>query len=104
MHFTSQTEFKSKGYRLYSTEHPSNKARTGSEVIIHENNQSQRSAKNYRSQPSGYRNIQTNQSIITIAATYCPPCSRIDHKQFEAFVNSLENHFIIGGDYNSKHT
>lgn len=41
---------------------------------------------------------------LYLAAMYCPPRHNIVKEQFEDILNKLEVRFILGGDFNAKHT
>ena len=44
-----------------------------------------------------------NHIPVTIAATYWPPKHKISTNQFNEYLSTLNNNFIIGGDLNAKH-
>jgi len=104
-HFTNKSVFNLRGYRVYSTEHPSNKARGGTAIII-------RASIQYFELPRFTRDYfqATSVSIamgwcrLTVSAAYCPPRYKIDYQQFVSYFNTLGSHYIAGGDFNSKHT
>jgi hypothetical protein len=41
---------------------------------------------------------------LTISAVYCPPKRNIKVQHFTEFFKTLGSKFIVGGNYNSKHT
>lgn len=104
-HFTNKSVFNLRGYRVYSTEHPSNKARGGTAIII------RASIKHFKLPRFTQDYFQaTSVSIdmgwcrVTVSAAYCLPRYKIDHQQFVSYFNTLGSHYIAGGNFNSKHT
>lgn len=103
-HLTLQSIVKLRGYKVYNTFHPSNKAKDGTAVIVkdniihHEEN-----------------NIQTNEVQLTVieikstkqtfrvGALYCPPKFSIKKPTFHNIIKNMGERFILGGDYNAKH-
>lgn len=73
-HLTDQSYIKIRGYKVYHTIHPENRAKGGSAVVIKE------SINHYEEQPLQREEIQltmvgiksTKQSLIA-GAVYCPP-------------------------------
>jgi hypothetical protein len=41
---------------------------------------------------------------LTITALYCPPCHSINKDQYQQFFHTLGKRFLVGGDFNAKHT
>ncbi|VVC28797.1 Endonuclease/exonuclease/phosphatase [Cinara cedri] len=75
IHFTSWTVLKKKNYKIYTTLHPSGRARGD------ENND------------------------LSVTAIYCPPQGGADETRFTSFFQTLgDARFISGGDYNAKHS
>ena len=104
-HFTSWTTLKLHGYRIYTTEHPSNRAHGGTAIIIKE------SIKHYELDKHPQEHLQATSvhindgnNDLTISAIYCPPRHKVDDKKFIEFFQTLGSRFIAGGDYNAKHT
>lgn len=104
-HFTIKSYFKLPKYSIYNTAHPDGTAHGGTAIII------KNSIKHYEQPKYRKEHLQSTSIIIedwfgplTIAAVYCPPKHSITKSQFEEFFQTLGNKFIIGGDYNSKHT
>jgi len=48
--------------------------------------------------------VQINYIPTTISSVYYPPSSKLTTKDFTNYLSSLGNTFLIGGDFNSKHT
>ncbi|KAL4097143.1 hypothetical protein QTP88_021967 [Uroleucon formosanum] len=104
-HFTTWATLKLRGYRIYTTEHPSNRAHGGTEVIIKE------TIKHYELDKHPQEHLQASSVHIkdgnidlTISAIYCPPRHKVDDKKFIEFFQTLGSRFIAGRDYNAKHT
>lgn len=104
-HFTNQSFIQLKGYKIYHALHPNNKARGGSAVIIKEN------LHHYEENKCEDEEIQavavcvkTKRCPIIIAAIYCPPRHSIKYERYTSFLNQLGGRFILGGDFNAKHT
>ena len=90
---------------MYHTIHPANTARGGSCVIIREN------IKHYEEldystemiQAATVR-IQTKRIKCAVSAIYSPPRHNIKYEDYKTFLNTLGENFILGGDFNAKHT
>lgn len=104
-HFTNQNYLKIQGYQLYYTNYPHNKARSGSAVIVKESINQYELAKyeTEQIQATSIR-IRTKRYEITIAAIYCPPKHNLKKLDYSNLLQSLGEKFILGGDYNAKHT
>lgn len=101
-HFTRETFIKMKGYQIYHTIHPSNKASGGTAVIIKDNMKHYEECK-YEDEATTV-NIKTKNKQYTISAIYYPPRYNLEKRDFTYLFQKLENHFIIGGDFKAKHT
>lgn len=104
-HFSKENYLKIKGYKLYHTIHPDNTARGGSAVLIKEN------IKHFEETNYGTQAIQatavkicTKTKKFTVTAIYCPPRYALEKNDYLRLFKTLGNHFIIGGDFNAKHT
>lgn len=105
-HFTKQSHLKFSGYQVYHTVHPDNTARGGSAVIV--NN----SIQHYEEEKYETKEIQAttinvvtkNHHRITVSAIYCPPRHNLKRDEYIIFLKRLGEKFIIGGDFNAKHT
>jgi len=85
-HFTTWTTLKLRGYQIYTTEHPSNRAHGGTAVIIKE------SIKHYELDKHPQKHLQAtsvhindSNNDLTISAIYCPPRHKVDDKMFIKF-------------------
>jgi len=104
-HFTSETVFKIPGYRIYSTPHPSNKARGGAAVLIRQtikHFEADKFSEDYLQASTVTVSLPWNQ--LNLTAVYCPPRHRITSRNFADFLRLLGTYYIVGGDFNAKHT
>lgn len=104
-HFTKESFIRFKNYSTYHSIHPANTARGGSAVIIKDN------IKHYEEEKYITCDIQatniaveTTKHKLTVSAIYCPPRYNICEEEYIALFEKLNNRFIIGGDFNAKHT
>lgn len=104
-HFTRESYIKFRGYKFYHTIHPENTAKGGSAVIIKE------SILHY--QETGYQSeeiqattvhVKTKTYGVNITAIYCPPKHAIKKEQYVDFLEKQGHRFVVGGDFNAKHT
>lgn len=104
-HFSNKNYIKIKGYCSYWTTHPSERARGGTAILIKQNIQhyEQEEIKEHHIQVTNIA-IQYNGAELNIGATYCPPRHTISKTQYMEIFNKLGPRFIIGGDFNVKHT
>ena len=104
-HFSNKNHFKIRGFDSYWTTHPSERARGGSAVLIKSNikhYQQENIRENYIQ--ATVITIQFNDANLNIMAAYCPPRHTPTKSQFIQIFKNLGPRFIIGGDYNIKHT
>lgn len=104
-HFTNESYIRFKGYKTYHTTHPDNDSKGGSAVIIRD------SITHYQEIEFKTRiiqatsvNIKTKNYEIIVTAIYCPPRHTIKKEQYIEFLETQGHRFIIGGDFNAKHT
>ena len=104
-HSTRETICKIKGYKFYHTHHPNNCAKGGSGIFIKQNIQHY---ENFKIQTEKVQitttTIKTKKYPITISSIYCPPRYNLKECEFTEIIKNLGNRFIIGGDFNAKHT
>ena len=104
-HLTKQSIIRFKGYKVYNTLHPSNVARGGSTILIKE---SIKHTEDIKIELDAIQvttvNVQTRCKKIKISALYCPPSCKVQRSDFVYLFKQLKNRFIIGGDFNAKHT
>lgn len=105
IHFTPRTVLKIRNYSIYTTLHPSDKARGGTAIIIKE------SIKHFELEKQSLLYLQaTNVSVddgnndLTVTAIYCPPQGGVAEIKFIDFFRELGNRLVVVGDYNAKHT
>lgn len=104
-HLTNQSYFKLRGYKTYHTIHPRNQARGGSAVIVKE------SISHFEEQHLQNEQIQltmisiksTKQNFI-VGALYSPPKHNFKKLDYINLFQHLGERFIVGGDFNAKHT
>lgn len=104
-HCTQETYCNIRGYKFYHTIHPSNNARGGSGVFVKEQI---KHYENIKIQTDKIQlasvTLQTQQYPVTIASIYCPPSRNPSYEDWIQVFSELGNTFIIGGDFNAKHT
>ncbi|XP_014484751.1 PREDICTED: RNA-directed DNA polymerase from mobile element jockey-like [Dinoponera quadriceps] len=104
-HFTKESNFRIIGYETYHTIHPSNKARGGTAIIIRENIKHHEEPKlATESIQAATVSVQCKRYKFTISAVYSLPRHNIQQNEYIEFLQTLENSFIVGGDFNAKHT
>ena len=104
-HLTTQTYTTFNGYNMYCANHPLNNARGGSAVII------KKSIDHHEEEKTNTAEFQATTIIIklnnydlSITALYSPPRHNIKSPQYMQLFNKHKGRFIIGGDFNAKHT
>ena len=104
-HFTNLTVFKVPHYNVYHTPHPDGTAHGGTTLII------RKIISHYELSPYQTNKIQatvveikTMPWRLTVAAIDSPPRRSISTDEYKDFLQTLGNRFIIGGDWNAKHT
>lgn len=103
-HFTDYTKINFPGYKLIHTNHPDNTAHGCVAIYV-------KSTILFQILPSFAQDflqpcailIKLNNNSYTIAAIYSPPKHNVTFHKFSAYFNTINNNFIIGGDYNTKH-
>lgn len=104
-HFTNRNYIKISNYTAYNTNHPDGKAHADTAIII------KKDIKHYELPKYETNHIQaTNICIedwigpLTVSAIYSPPRHSIKKEQYTEFFTSLGGRFLVGGDFNAKHT
>jgi exonuclease III len=96
-HFIKESSIRFKNYITYHTIHPANTARGGSVDIIRIN------IKHFEEEKYVTCDIQA--TIVTVETSiYCPPRYNIYANEFKTLFDKINSRFIIGGDFNAKHT
>lgn len=104
-HLTTQTHLKLRGYETHSAIHPNNNARGGSAVIIRKGIKYDLQEKHESDEiQAASVSINIRNHNIVVAAIYCPPRYNIKEEDYLRFFKHLGEQFIIGGDFNAKHT
>lgn len=99
---------KPRGFSFYRVDHPSCNCRGGVGLLIKSNiphfYDPNLNVSTECIQAVGV-SIKTNLGEIFVGAVYCPPNARgFDKQTFLDFFDSIPKRFILGGDWNSKHT
>lgn len=103
-HFTKQSYFNIRGYKIYHTIHPSNQARGGSAVIIKEHIEHYEECHLQRDEIQlTVVNIRTTKQNIAVGAVYCPPRYNLKTENYKILLQHPGERYIIGGDFNAKH-
>lgn len=104
-HFTRETYLKLRGYQVYHTTHPSNSARGGSAVIVkqHIYHHEEFNYQTEEIQATAIKIKTTNRDIV-VAAAYFPPRYKLKKNDYLHILKGLGNKFILGEDFNAKHT
>lgn len=104
-HFTSRTYFNIPGYDLFSANHPDGKAHAGSAILVksHLKYEIIEPTISPSIQASGVK-LNYNENCFSVYAIYFPPRHNIKCDEYNKFFRSLGPKFIVGGDFNAKHT
>lgn len=104
-HLTQRTRVKIFGFSTYHANHPSNGARGGSAVLI-KNNIQHHECESMREEYMQLAAVTVKHkgTDLVLAAAYCPPKHKITKQQYTEIFKGLKPRFIIGGDFNCKHT
>jgi hypothetical protein len=104
-HFTKESFNTFQNYTVCHAIYPANTARGGSAIIIKNN------IKHFEEGKYVTRDIQativtvkTSKQNLTFSAIYCPPRYCIYANEYKILFDKLNSPFIIGGDFNAKHT
>ena len=92
-------------YNIYHTTHPDETAHGGTAVIIRQNIKHHARAE-YKQNNVQATSISLEDNIgeITISAIYWPPKHKNKYEDYVHFFKTLGNRFLVGGDFNAKHT
>lgn len=104
-HATARSNFRIKGYNIYTTPHPDGKAHAGTSLVIRAN------LKHSILEPYSTPHLQATSikvedrsGHITFSSVYCPPRHTITSEMFSNFFQTMGLRFVAGGDWNGKHT
>lgn len=96
---------KIKGYNDFHACHPSGKARGGSSLFIKDCIEQYEDPKiELETLQLCTIRVKNSQRILKISSIYCPPRLALEKSDFTNLFKSLKPNFIIGGDFNAKHT
>ena len=104
-HFTTISHFSNPGYKTCFAYHPDGKAHGDTAILI-------KSAIAYTERISYVKpelqatiiEVHAPHRKIVVASTYCPPRFKLKPAQFTSFFKFLGACFVVGGDFNCKHT
>jgi hypothetical protein len=102
-HFTEQNYVNIPNYITYATNHPDEKAPTGSAIIIRKDIKHHELPKYETDHIQATNSIEDWDGNLTISAIYRPPRHTIKKEQYNAFINSLRHRFLAGGYFNANH-
>lgn len=105
-HFTKHSFVKFKNFVTYHTIHPNNTARGGSAVIVRKNlkHSEEEKLQTEEFQATTIQLFTASKSLI-ITSLYSPPRHKIKYEQYLRLIElHHDSRFIIGGDFNAKHT
>ena len=104
-HFTNKTLFKIPKYTVYHCNHPDGSAHGGAAVIIRVTLRHCETPP-YRTEniQAAVLNIDVQPWSFNIAALYSPPRHNLRTDEYDNFLHHLGTKFIVGGDWNAKHT
>lgn len=104
-HFTSESYFRIPGYSFYHASHPSDNSRGGAGLLVRTNIthhlEFQRITESIQ---SVCVSVKTDIGELKFAGVYCPPKHQIKFDEYSEFLRSLGDRFIVGGDWNAKHS
>lgn len=104
-HTTSESACKINNYKFYHTTHPANNARGGSAILIKDNIKHFEDIKIQTEKVQITTvTVQTESFPLKIASCYCPPSKTLNTDEYLDIFNILGSRFLIGGDFNAKHT
>lgn len=104
-HLTSSDSITIKKYDIYLANHPTNRRRGGSAIIINRNIDHMALPKisTLAIQCVPICVTFPDQPLLKIAAIYCPPLRGLTSEAFNLIFKLLEPRFLIAGDWNAKH-
>ena len=105
-HDTVETKYKIRGYTYYNTVHPSNNARGGTGIFIKSDikHDEHIQIQANRTQVTSVKVQLDDSRMITVASIYNPPNQCMTSDDYKTLFQSLGHMFILGGDFNAKHT
>ena len=104
-HFTNRSFFHIPNYKTYLTLHPDGTAHGGSAIII-KSTLKHVELKKFKTAEIQGTSVEVEDHVgkLTVTAIYSPPKHNIKQVSYVNFFKTLGRRFIVGGDYNAKHT
>ena len=104
-HFTTQSYLKICNYETYQSNHPMNNARGGSAILVRSNIDHYPGAMISKDEFQATTiTVKLDGTEINVTALYSPPRHAIKAFQYKELFEQIGEKFIIGGDFNAKHT
>ena len=104
-HFTSRTVFRLPRYNVFHSIHPDDTAHVGAAVIIRS---TLRHYERLRLQTPELQAIAVHLEALpwplTVSAVFCPPRNAPSSATYSDFFRSLGPRFLVGDEWNAKHT
>lgn len=104
-HFTKESYLKFEEYKLHCTNHPSNNARGGSAILVRKNidyyEEDNLCLEEFQATTI---TVKTSMSLVSFTSVYIPPKHNIKCDKYIELINKHKYKFIMGGDFNAKHT
>lgn len=104
-HLTSKSFLRLRGYDAITANQPNDRAHAGAAVLIKSTIKYEvlESVTELYMQAAGVK-ITCNNNSVAIYSVYFPPRYNILCEQYENFFKNLGHRFLVGGDFNAKHT
>lgn len=104
-HIKKESNTKINGFLDYHAIHPSKKARGGASLYIKECIEHSLGLKvEVESMQVISVQVSTQNVSLNVSSIYCPPRCKIDKEEFINLLKLLKPNFIVGGDFNAKHS
>lgn len=104
-HLSSHQSISFRDYKVYSAIHPDNCCKCGTAVIVKNGIDHYEFGKLQKSDMQlAIVTINSAKQKFNVAALYCPPNCQIKKEIFKDVISQIGERFILGGDYNAKHT
>lgn len=104
-HCKPNTKFFFPGFKIFRTDHPDKTAHAGTAIIISSKIQHQLlPSVQLPTIQSTTIQITLNHVPTKISSVYLPPHPAISSRQLNQFLKSLGQQFLVGGDFNAKHS
>jgi endonuclease/exonuclease/phosphatase family metal-dependent hydrolase len=104
-HLTNKSKFNIRNYNIYQTNHPDGTAHGGTAILIKSELEHNELAKYSNEQLQATTiELKTNTGKLKISSIYCQPKHCNKKEIFLTFFGTLGTRFLVGGDFNAKHT